>query len=139
MSDTRTAPGKGNHIPAQGKAAEAAALSKETPHPTSFFSSGLARLGRAKPEVKKEEIILGPQPRAALRLPGAIIVSSLRDFSLARCARIVGERRVQPRRATGNRKISKRGPGVGWHDCLATRQIMALDESGLPLPDRRGR
>ena len=75
---------------AQGKAAEAAALGKAPPHPTSFFTSGLARLRRAKPEVKKEEIILHPQPRAALRLPGAIVISSLRDFSLARCARIEG-------------------------------------------------
>jgi hypothetical protein len=84
-------PRRGGLIVAQGKAAEAAALGKETPHPTSFFTSGLARLWHAKPEVKKEEILLGPQPRAALRLPGAIIISSLRDFSLARCARIVGE------------------------------------------------
>ncbi len=132
-------PRRGGLIVAQGKAAEAAALGKKPPHPTSFVSSGLARLWHAKPEEKKEVILLGPQPRAALRLPGAIIISSLRDFSLARCARIVGERRVQPRRATGNRKIPRRGPGVGWQDWLATRQIMALDESGFPLPDRRGR
>jgi len=84
-------PRRGGLIVAQGKAAEAAALGKKPPHPTSFVSSGLARLWHAKPEEKKEVILLGPQPRAALRLPGAIIISSLRDFSLARCARIAGE------------------------------------------------
>jgi len=41
---------------------------------------------------KREEIILGPQPRAALRLPWATILSSLRDFGLARSARMEGER-----------------------------------------------
>jgi hypothetical protein len=61
-------------ILAQGKDAEAAALGKESPQPTSFFPSSLARLQRAKLEGKKEEKVLGPQPRAALRLPWAIII-----------------------------------------------------------------
>jgi len=71
---------------------EAAALGKKPPNPTSlFFHSGLARHWRAKPEWKKrEEITLGPQPRAARRLPRAILISSLRDFSLARSARMGG-------------------------------------------------
>jgi hypothetical protein len=56
--------------------------------PTSLFPSGLARFQRAKPKGKREEIILRPQPRAALRLPGAIIMTSLRDFSFARSARL---------------------------------------------------
>jgi hypothetical protein len=45
---------------AQGKAAEAAALGKEPPHPTPFFPSGFARKRRAKPEGKKGGIILRP-------------------------------------------------------------------------------
>jgi hypothetical protein len=40
-------------IVAQGQAAEAAALGKTPPNPTSFFPSGLARHKRAKPEGKK--------------------------------------------------------------------------------------
>ena len=83
-------PRRGGLIIAQGKAAEAAALGKPPPQPNSFFPSGLARQRRAKPEGKKEENILGPPPRAALRLPWATIISSLRDFGLARSARIVG-------------------------------------------------
>jgi hypothetical protein len=53
-------PQRGGTKVAQGQAAEAAALGKEPPHPTSFFPSGLAHQGRAKPEGKKEEIILRP-------------------------------------------------------------------------------
>ncbi len=82
-------------IIAQGKAAEAAALGKRPTHPTApFIQSGLVRLQRAKPGWKKaEQIILSLQPRAALLLPWAIITSSLWDCSLARCARMVGERK----------------------------------------------
>jgi hypothetical protein len=47
-------------IIAPGKAAEAAARGKGPHHPASFFPSGLARQRRAKPEGKKEEIILRP-------------------------------------------------------------------------------
>jgi len=47
-------------IIAPGKAAEAAARGEEPSHPASFFPSGLARRRRAKPEGKKEEIILRP-------------------------------------------------------------------------------
>jgi hypothetical protein len=64
-------------IIAQGKAAEAAALGNTPPAQPSFFF--LVWRVRAKPE-KKEEIISNPQPGAALRLPRAIIRSSLRDF-----------------------------------------------------------
>jgi hypothetical protein len=39
---------------------------------------------------------LCPQPRAALRLPGAIVLSSRWDFSLARSARTIGERCGSP-------------------------------------------
>ena len=62
-----------------------------------FFPSGFGRLKRPKPEGKNEGIILGPQPRAALRLPWAIMSSSLQDFGLARSARIGGECHVEPR------------------------------------------
>jgi hypothetical protein len=59
-------PRRGGLIIAPGKAVEAAARGKS--HPTQpFFPSGLAR-ERAKPEGKKEKIILGPLP---LRLPWA--------------------------------------------------------------------
>src|SRR5690349_8569610 len=61
-------PRRGGLILAQGKAVEAAALGKTPPHPAPFFPSGLASPKLAKPEGKKEEIILDPQPRAALRL-----------------------------------------------------------------------
>src|SRR5690242_18621423 len=77
-------PRRGGLILAQGKAVEAAALGKTPPHPAPFFPSGLASPKLAKPEGKKEEIILDPQPMAALRLSWAIIISSLRNFSLAR-------------------------------------------------------
>ena len=53
-------PRRGGMIIAPGKATEAAARGKRPPHPASFFPSGLARLWRAKPEGKKEEIILRP-------------------------------------------------------------------------------
>jgi hypothetical protein len=52
------APRRGSEKVAQGKAAEAAALGKEPPRPTSFFPSGVARQRRATPEGKKEGIIL---------------------------------------------------------------------------------
>ena len=52
------APRRGSKIIAQDKAAEAAALGKEPPNPTPFFPSGLAHHGRARPEGKKERIIL---------------------------------------------------------------------------------
>jgi hypothetical protein len=71
---------------APDKAAEAAVRGK---HPTisSFFSSGMARRRRAIPKEKKKKI-WATLPRAALRLPGATIMSSLCDFSRARRARI---------------------------------------------------
>jgi hypothetical protein len=47
-------------IIARGKAAEAAAPGKKPSHPASFFPSGSARLWRAEPEGKKEEIMLRP-------------------------------------------------------------------------------
>ena len=86
-------PARGGKIVAQGKAAEAAALGKEPPYPTSFFPSGLARLD-APNQKEKKSIIFRPQPRAALvpRLPWAILRSSLRDFNLARSAGTMGER-----------------------------------------------
>ena len=75
---------------AQGKAAEAAALGKEPPHPPSFFLSGLARGRRAKPERRKEAIILRPQPRAALvpSLPGAIYQVIPPELQLAAALRV---------------------------------------------------
>jgi len=101
---------------APGKAAEAAARGKTPPQTASFFLSGLARPRRARPEGKKEEIILGSQPQAALRLPGAILILSLRDFSLARCARIMGERggsgTARLRRPTWNRGAIAPLPGA---------------------------
>jgi hypothetical protein len=45
---------------ARGKAAAAAAPGKTPTYLASFFPSGLARRGRAKPEGKKEEFILRP-------------------------------------------------------------------------------
>ncbi len=82
-------------IIAQGKAAEAAALGKGRPtHNFSFFLPDWRASGAPVRKEKREEIILGPQPRAApavAGLPWAIIMSSLRDFGLARCARMVCE------------------------------------------------
>ena len=49
---------KDDEIIAQGK--RSAALGKGPPHPSSFFPSGFARPWRAKPEGKKEGIILCP-------------------------------------------------------------------------------
>jgi hypothetical protein len=54
------APRRGSKILAQGKAAAAAALGKEPPHPCSLFPSGFARPWRANPEGKREEFILCP-------------------------------------------------------------------------------
>ena len=102
-------PWKGCRILASGKAIQAAALGKSPPHPATFFPSGLARRKRARPEGKKVEIILCPQPRAALRLPGAIITSSLRDFRLARGARIV-QRQGERWRRTPSVRICKQAP-----------------------------
>src|ERR1043166_10200041 len=87
---------------AQGKAAEAAALGKEPPHQSLFlfrFGAPQARqTGR-----KKEGIILRPQPRAALRLPWAIIMSSLPGLQLGWPAHIFGERQSS---ATGTRRCA---------------------------------
>jgi hypothetical protein len=47
-------PWRGGLMLAQGKAAEAAALGKRPPNPTSFFPSGWARRRRTQPEGKKE-------------------------------------------------------------------------------------
>ncbi len=83
------APQRGSKIIAQGKAAEVAALGNAHPEPTlPFFWFGAPAGWRAKPE-KGEQIIFRSEPRAALvpRLPWAIIMSSLQDFSLARFAR----------------------------------------------------
>ena len=88
------APHRGSMIIAQGQAAEAAALGKSQPVITlPFFWLGAPPGGTANPE-KGEQIIFRSGPRAALvpRWPWATIISSLQDFSLARSARIVGER-----------------------------------------------
>ena len=75
---------------AQGKAAEAAALGKEPPHQSLFlFRFGAPQARQTGRE--KEGIILRPQPRAALRLPWAIIVSSLPGLQLGWPAHIFGE------------------------------------------------
>ena len=84
---------RGGKIIAQGKAAEAAALGRSSPVPTlPFFLFGAPAGWRAKQE-KGEQIIFRSEPRAALvpRLPWAIIMSSLKDFSLARSTRIIGQ------------------------------------------------
>jgi len=72
-------PARGGKIIAQGKAAEAAALGKEPPHPTSFFPSGLARQSHAKPEGKKTKSfrIGNPRPRCA-----CLVLSSHRPYTL---------------------------------------------------------
>ena len=78
---------------AQSKAAEAAALGKSHPVPIlRFVWFGASAGRRAKPE-KGEQILFRSEPRAAFvpRWPWASIMSSLRDFSLARLARIVDE------------------------------------------------
>ena len=59
-------PRRGGLIIAKGKAAEAAALGKETPHPTSFFSAGLAR--QAGREKRGNHFAPGTQGGAALAL-----------------------------------------------------------------------
>jgi hypothetical protein len=78
-------------IIAQGKAAEAAALGNTPPAQPSFFF--LVWRVRAKPERKKEEIISNPHPGAELRLPRAIIRSSLRDFIFGSLCSNIGERK----------------------------------------------
>jgi hypothetical protein len=67
--------------------------------------------GRAKSE-KGEQIIFRSEPRAAFvpRLPWAIIMSSLQDFSLACSARIVEERKGQ-----------RREPAAGDVEFVSTR------------------
>lgn len=52
------------NIIAQGKVASAPSWVTPTLHPA-FFSSGLARLGRAKPEEKKETFCVGNPGRRA--------------------------------------------------------------------------
>jgi hypothetical protein len=81
---------------ARGKAAEATAPGKSPPHQTPlFFQSGLPEMLRGKPDWKKrEKIILGPLPRAALRLPGATFISSRWDLGLARSARTAGDLKI---------------------------------------------
>ena len=86
-------PRKAGVVLAQSKAAQAATVGKMPPTPPLFFLLICPERFRGKSEGKKEKIILGPQPRAPRRhsgLPWAIIISSLRDFDLARCARIIG-------------------------------------------------
>ena len=61
--------------------APSAALGKCPPNPSLPFSCFAAQRGKTG---KREVFILVSLPRAALRLPGAIIMSSLQDFSLAR-------------------------------------------------------
>ena len=80
---------------------EAAALGKGRLKPNSFFPFWFGALGDAKPKGKKGGI-LAAQPRAALRLPWANIISSLWDFSLARSARIISERKAWRHAAHGN-------------------------------------
>ena len=76
----------------QGKAAEAAALGKRHPHPIlSFFQSGLARQTRLEKREADHLLISYPGRRSFLSCPD-IILSSLRDFSLARSARVLVER-----------------------------------------------
>ena len=99
-------PRRGGLIIAQGKAAacraeaserrrEAAALGKDpSPQPPFFSLRFGAPPARQTGVKKKEEIISCPQPRAAPRLPWAIIISSLWGFSLARSARMEGERQA---------------------------------------------
>jgi hypothetical protein len=81
---------------AQGKAAEAAALGKTPPHPTTFFPSGLARPGRAKPEGRKPDFILSRSPRVAPEsirdCPGLEYFALPGHWSLAHSARPVAER-----------------------------------------------
>ena len=85
-------PRRGGKKIAQGKAAAAAALGKEAPQPTFLFSFfGLARCRRARPKKeKREEIILGSRPGAALvpRLPRA---DMRRPVGARSGARIIGE------------------------------------------------
>ena len=66
----RPAPGKGNQLPAQGKAAEAAALGKEARPPRFVFPSGLARSGRAKPEGKGGNSFWAGNPGRRCACPG---------------------------------------------------------------------
>ena len=69
-------PVRGGLITAQGKAAEAAALGKHHPAPKlSCFQSGLAPLGRAKPDWKQEResfCVSSPGRRSFLACPGLL-------------------------------------------------------------------
>ena len=86
-------PRRGGMIIAQGKAAEAAALGKSHPTPPlSFpFRFGAPRARQTGREKERKSFWVRNPGRRSFRLPWAIITSSLRDFSLARSARIVGE------------------------------------------------
>src|SRR5258706_9485098 len=59
----------------------------ETPSPTNLPFSCFAPNAFGAKQEKGRYSFLDSLPRAALRLPGAIIISSLRDFGLARSAR----------------------------------------------------
>ena len=84
-------PRRGGLIIAQGKAAEAAALGEAPLHPISFFRSGWARLWRAQPEGKKEEIPFGAPTQGGARpslalgyhqvVPTGLQLASLRPHS----------------------------------------------------------
>ncbi len=99
----RRRPGKGNQIPAQGKAAEADALGNEAPHPTPFpFRFGAPDTRHTGREEK--EFLFGTPLRAARRLPWAVV---------SRCAR-----------RTTTRTDSRRAVSVGRHlDILQTWRI----------------
>ena len=84
--------------------AGAAARGKKPPHPPSFSLRFLTRWRRAKTEEKKEEIIFAFVTPGGASLARAIIMSSLRDFSLARCARKVAERSSSGTAAGGKAK-----------------------------------
>jgi len=65
-------------------------LQEEMSRWTQSYSQGVLIDFDFLKELKLKEIV-APLPRAALRLPWATIILSLRDFSLARRARIVAE------------------------------------------------
>ena len=79
-------PARGGMIIAQGKAAAAAALGKPRPAPNlSFFQSGLARPGHAKPDWKKERrsfFVSYPGRRSFLACPYLIVLTGLQLGSL---------------------------------------------------------
>ena len=107
--------GQGESSPGQRSAATAA-LGKRPP-PTSLPLSTVrrARLQAGAADRGKREILFTSLPRTALRLSGATLMSSLRDFSLSYCARKSPNDAGQALRARGIRLAMRVQPRSCLH------------------------